>query len=148
VYKHREKSLASELPSIAAEFHLSRNNSVTAEDVHPGSNTKFWWSCGTCRHEWFSPVSARAAGHGCPKCGQRRRGALRAAPKHGASFADLFPEVATEWHPTLNQELTPNRVRPASGKIVWWKCAQGHEWEARIADRRRYGRCRQCRRAR
>ena len=51
------------------------------------------------------------------------------------SLADTHPEVAKQWHPTLNGELTPSDFTPGSGKKVWWKCPEGddHEWETKIS---------------
>ena len=62
-------------------------------------------------------------------------------PEQGQSLADLYPDVAKEWHPTLNGNLKPTDVRPKSGKLVWWRCSKGHEWQARICHRT-YDRCR------
>lgn len=50
-------------------------------------------------------------------------------------FVSDIPLLAKEWHPTKNGDLTPETVRSRSGRSVWWKCAQGHEWEARVANR-------------
>jgi hypothetical protein len=91
-------------------------------------------------------VYIRVAGHGCPRCADRRGARQRAIPRRGESFADLFPDQAKEWHPRRNGALLASHVRPASSKIVWWQCSRGHEWEARVADRRKYGSCRECRR--
>ncbi|OBK16768.1 zinc-ribbon domain-containing protein [Mycobacterium asiaticum] len=143
LYKHRAVSLATENPDLAAEFHPTKNADITAGQVHPGSNTTFWWKCGACGHEWQQKVSIRARGHGCPPCGVERRVRLRALPTPGNSFADLFPEVAKQWHPTRN-DLGPDEVAAASGKVVWWRCANGHEWQAKVVVRRVHGRCRQC----
>jgi len=46
------------------------------------------------------------------------------------SLAETHPEVAKQWHPTKNGDLTPNNVTPGSNKKVWWKCDKGadHEW--------------------
>jgi predicted metal-binding protein len=145
LYRFRAKSLASELPSLASEFHPDKNEGITPDKVHPGSNTTFWWMCAVCGHEWQQKVAIRVRGHGCPPCSVQRRAKKRAQPTPGKSFADLFPEVAKEWHPTLNGPLTASDVTPASGKIVWWQCPRGHEWQARVADRREFGRCKKCR---
>ena len=53
-------------------------------------------------------------------------------PKEGESLADLFPNIASEWHPTKNGDLTPDQVTKGSTKMVWWKCdvADDHEWKA------------------
>ena len=34
------------------------------------------------------------------------------------------PEIATQWHPTENGDLTPSDVKAGSGKKVWWKCPE------------------------
>ena len=62
-------------------------------------------------------------------------------PKAGESFGDLFPDIASEWHPTLNGDLTPINVVAGSGKKVWWKCSVNpeHEWEAVIGSRTKLG---------
>ncbi|MFL0289015.1 zinc-ribbon domain-containing protein [Mycobacterium sp. SMC-21] len=127
------------------EFDPKKNNGVKPEEVHPGSNTKFIWTCRDCGHEWSSMVWIRSAGHGCPKCSRKRGAAKRALPPPGGSFADLFPVPAVEWHPTRNAPLTAHDVRPASDRLVWWQCKRGHEWQARVVDRRKFGRCRECR---
>ena len=47
----------------------------------------------------------------------------------------MHPEVARQWHPGKNGDLTPDQVTPASGKKVWWRCKKNHEWIAAINDR-------------
>lgn len=44
-----------------------------------------------------------------------------------------------EWHPFFNLGVSPETLRPGSGKKVWWKCPEGHEWEAVIANRTKRG---------
>ena len=41
-----------------------------------------------------------------------------------------FPDVAAEWHPTLNGNITPHDVPFASNIKRWWLCAREHEWQA------------------
>src|ERR1035437_7119886 len=45
------------------------------------------------------------------------------------------PEIAKEWHPNKNGDLKLEDVSRSSGKKVWWKCKDGHEWAAVIANR-------------
>lgn len=55
-----------------------------------------------------------------------------------AGFNDLSmtePEIAAQWHPTLNGLLTPQMVTAGSHKKVWWLCAEGHVWKAAIYSR-------------
>ena len=60
-------------------------------------------------------------------------------PKPGESLADLFPEIAAEWHPRKNETLDPKEVTRASSNIFWWKCDKGpdHEWRASVNNRTR-----------
>jgi len=53
------------------------------------------------------------------------------------SLAETHPELAKQWHPSKNGELSPEKVSKGSNKKVWWKCPEGddHEWEAIIALR-------------
>jgi len=53
------------------------------------------------------------------------------------SLAEVNPELAKQWHPTKNGELTPGDVTHGSHKKVWWKCevADDHEWKSTIASR-------------
>lgn len=38
------------------------------------------------------------------------------------SLYNMYPELANEWHPTLNSKRTPERVYPNSNTKVYWKC--------------------------
>jgi hypothetical protein len=53
------------------------------------------------------------------------------------SLKDMYPTVASFWHPTKNGSLTPDKISHASGKRVWWKCpvADDHEWQTTVANR-------------
>ena len=38
------------------------------------------------------------------------------------------PDLAKEWHPTMNGGLTPSEIGFKSTKKVWWICPKGHSW--------------------
>ncbi len=54
------------------------------------------------------------------------------------NLATANPELAKEWHPTKNGDLTPSDVTPGSNKKIWWACSKGHEWKTAI-EHRSYG---------
>lgn len=60
------------------------------------------------------------------------------------SLQDVFPELAAQWHPTKNGDLTPDQITSQSNKKVWWKCIRGHEWSAIVCDRSRGNGCPYC----
>jgi predicted nucleic acid-binding Zn-ribbon protein len=141
----RGQSLAELMPQIAAEWHPTLNGELTPSDVVPGSGKKVWWRCSKCQHEWETVVNSRARGSGCRECWLVRKAVLRATPKQGQSFGDLYPEVAEEWHPTRNGDVKPTDVKPGSNKPRWWECRKcGHEWEVAPKDRRRGEQCPEC----
>jgi DNA-directed RNA polymerase subunit RPC12/RpoP len=51
----------------------------------------------------------------------------------------LAPKLVKMWHPVKNGKLTPVKVTPGSHRKVWWKCGEGHEWQATIANRAENG---------
>lgn len=59
-------------PTLAAEWHQSRNGHLKASDVTPGSGRKVWWACSR-EHEWQAAVYSRSKGNGCPFCAGKRR---------------------------------------------------------------------------
>jgi hypothetical protein len=66
-------SLASLNPTLAQEWHPTKNAHVTPEDVPPGSTKKIWWKCReNDEHEWEAQVRARTNGTGCPICANKK----------------------------------------------------------------------------
>jgi len=139
-----ENSLAKIKPSLASEWHPTKNAPLTPNDVTSGSGKKVWWRC--CRgHEWETTVSSRATSNrGCPYC------AGRYSSKE-YNLAVMYPDVAKEWHRSKNGPLSPEDVTPGSHRKVWWQCSRvpDHIWQATVANRtgRKSG-CPMCRRGR
>ena len=117
-----DNSLQAKSPKLSEQWHPTKNGNLTPNDVTPGSNKKVWWRCEK-GHEWVVPPNARMGkDSSCPYCSGRRACADN-------SLQALNPELAKQWHPTKNGDLTPSDVRPGSGKKAWWVCEKGHEWE-------------------
>ncbi len=124
--------LATTFPKVAAQWHPTHNGDLRPDQVSAGMNAKVWWRCEQ-GHQWEAVVNSRTSkGDGCPVCtGQTVL----------AGYNDLtttFPKVAAQWHPTRNADRTPDQVTAGSGTKVWWRCEEGHEWEAPV-DRRTSG---------
>ena len=74
-------------------------------------------------------------------------------PTKERSLAFLSPEIAKEWHPTLNGSLTPDDVFNGSSDKAWWQCqkVKDHIWKGQIKlrtrkDKKRSKGCRICNR--
>jgi hypothetical protein len=122
-------------PDLAQEWHPTKNGLVTPTDVALFSATKRWWFCKQ-GHEYEAAVYNRARGRGCPYC----------AGKMTTSLKIHNPLLAGEWHPTRNGSLTPEAIKPGSNRKVWWKCKEGHEWQAIVNMRNRGNGCPYCHR--
>lgn len=132
-------SLQARFPKIAQQWHPRKNGEITPNAVAPNSSKLVWWRClrRRCRHEWQSTVSNRKKGSGCPQC----------AGSIAPSLHDWAPDVAREWHPTKNGELTPRDVSRSSHSYAWWQCRRNgrHVWRAEIIKRGWIGRgCPMC----
>lgn len=128
----RKKTVA-DFPKIAAEWHPTKNEALKPDQIAAGSSKKCWWKCTKSPdHEWQATIANRAGSNktGCPFC----RG-LRVSVAN--SLATQFPDVAAEWHPSKNGDLTSGDVTRWSGRKVWWRCSvdSSHEWESTIANR-------------
>jgi len=121
--------LATTFPAVAKQWHPTRNADLTPDRVLVGTDAKAWWRC-ELGHVWKAAVRSRTSkGYGCP---------VHAGRKLLAGYNDLatrFPDVAAQWHPTRNADLTPDRVLAGSNTKAWWRCEQGHVWKVMISNR-------------
>ncbi len=69
---------------------------------------------------------------------------LREYTEKDGSILSLNPKLANEWNYERNGDLKPEYFAPNSGKKVWWKCSQGHEWQAVIQNRNKGIGCPYC----
>ena len=138
--------LATTHPELAVQWHPTRNGNLTPEDVTAGNDKKIWWQfpyddLKTGRHfdfEWQASITNRVKGNECP---------YLSGMAVWRGFNDLgttHPELAAQWHPTRNGNLTPKDVTAGSGRKVWWILSYDDKktgrhfdfsWEARINDR-------------
>ena len=127
----KSNSLAFLRPEIAAEWHPTLNGDLTPDGVTVGSSKKVWWKCHeVSNHKWQAAIDARTLGKtGCPYC--------YGSAVSGNSFAEVWPNLAKEWHPTKNGKLKPSEVSANSGKRIWWLCSanSSHEWATRVTNR-------------
>ena len=123
-------------PDISDQWHPIKNGSLTPEDVTPRSIKKVWWMCEK-RHEWEDIIRARTKyGNQCPYCYADRYKEY--------NLLALYPNIASQWHPAKNGQLSPGDVTPGSNKKVWWLCDKGHEWRTSIVLRTRGCNCPYC----
>lgn len=116
-------------PGVAAQWDKRKNGCLKPSDVAVSSNRPAWWRC-ELGHSYRATVSSRTQRKtGCPYCAGRK------VLKGFNDLETLYPDVAAQWHPSLNGALTPEMVTPGSNKKVWWQCSMGHVWKSVIYPR-------------
>lgn len=131
-------TLADLFPAVAKEWARDLNpEHLTPETVSPGCADVVLWKCLVCPEVWPTSPHARTRKmregrdtepSGCPAC-------LNQVARPWNCLATLRPDLAAEWHPSLNGERTAADVVPGSSQNVYWLCPEGHEWPARVFKR-------------
>lgn len=125
-----KKSLSETFPEIAMQWHPELNGGLTANMFSYGSKFKAWWVCPNGHEPYRTTINSRTSGCGCPACGAESRRVTKRKPRPGRSLSERFPEIAREWHPTKNGDLTPADVSYGSRSyMVWWLCPNGHSYQ-------------------
>ncbi len=123
-------SLATTNPDLAKEWHPKLNGTLTPSQVSSGSDKKVWWFCLEHNdHIYEARISSRNRGAICSVCAGR-------TVVNSNSLKELFPEIANEWHKTLNIKL-PTGFTARSNSAVYWQCSANpkHVWKAKICNR-------------
>ena len=141
--------LATTHPELAGQWHPTKNGELTPEDVTASTSKKVWWYLPydvpedypvahlRGKHydfEWEVPVGRRVNSVNAGKVGYP----FLTGRSIWIGFNDLQtvrPDLAIQWHPTKNGDLTPTDVTVKSAKKVWWQCSAGHEWESKVYGR-------------
>jgi len=132
--------LATVNPELAKQWHPTKNGKLTPYDIGAGSGKSVWWKCPVGEdHVWKGAIGKRNTGITCPICIGRK-------VVKSNSLGTLFPELAKQWHPTRNEDLTPYDVRPGSTIKAWWICYRGedHIWKTAVKDRTQGTNCPKC----
>lgn len=124
-----ETDLQTLFPEIACEFDADKNDRITPEKICAKSRRKVWWRCNS-GHSWQASVISRTnLKSGCPFCAGKR-------PVPGENdLGTVWPDLAAEWHPLKNRDFKPSDCTISSGRKVWWRCREGHEWQSVVSAR-------------
>jgi len=125
-------------------YHWCKINKKPFELVsneYKGCFSKLRWRClkESCGKIFEASWDNIFHGHGCGVCVGKQ-------VTLSNCLATKNPELASEWHPTKNGDLTPYDVTPGSNKRVWWQCSNNpkHEWKTIINHRNNGKGCPYC----
>lgn len=122
----------------------------TEDYVRPDGRREARWICECDCGNKVKIISSSLTDGGTVSCGcyqsseEKVKIRNKTLIKQKGSLLDVNPELAKEWHPTKNGNLTPSDVLPSSNQKVWWLCDYGHEWKASINGRTQGRGCRTC----
>ena len=139
------KSLLDEFPQIAKEWS-SKNEPLRPDQVYSRGKKNVWWDCPKCGKSYQKRVGHRTRnngnGEGCSCNGTRH------VDETNNLVALRGGWVNQLWDFELN-ENSPESFRPHSQHYAWFKCPNGHSFEALIGTvlgdlRSQSVRCRSC----
>ena len=120
--------------SLLLEWDYEKND-MDPSSIQKTSNRKVWWKC-VKGHEWKAVIANRVHGTRCPYCYTGNDTTIRDKSTFEKWCKETQNEkLLMEWDYDKNGDIRPDTVTKASHKKVWWKCAEGHEWEAQIKSR-------------
>lgn len=123
--------------NLEREWNYQKNKGITPRQIALGSHKKVWWKC-LEGHEWQAAMYHRVKGIGCPYCSGKK------VLSGYNDFETKYPKLAEQWNYERNGEAKPSMFTAHSGIKVWWKCIEGHEWEATINKRSEGKNCPYC----
>jgi hypothetical protein len=127
-----ESNFLRRCPEIAKEWHPTKNGDKKPEHFTYGSNEIIWWLCPINQHPPHpAKIKEKTRNNptGCPYCTGNK------VDKDTNSLLHLFPEIAKEWHPTMNGDKKPEHFTHGSNEIIWWLCPKQHAYDLPIKER-------------
>jgi hypothetical protein len=139
-------TLRQKYPDIDLYWHSTKNADLTPDTVAVRSRKIVWWSCPNDEsHAHQGKVVNKTQTYdrwhkwGCPFCSGKQIGSQK------VTLAIKRPDLATEWHPTKNGEITPDMIPPTTKTPYWWLCERNHEYQMQPKIRHLFDRgCPEC----
>lgn len=136
----KKSSVAVMSPELVPQWDVEKNNGMTPDSFSANAHTKVWWKCEK-GHSWQADISSRYRRLGCPYCSGQRT--ITGENDFKSWCNKNMPNLLNEWNFERNT-VNPSDISKTNNKKVWWKCSEGHEWEASIANRVHGTRCPYC----
>lgn len=114
----KKNAMLSHRSELFYEWDFEKNDELGLDvyRITKASTKEVWWVCPDCESNYDMFVDYRISKNSnCPYCRGYR-------VNHTNSLASLRPDIAKEWHPTKNGDLTPHDVTCGRAKRVWWAC--------------------------
>lgn len=124
----KENGLAARRPDLLKYWDYDKNVGIDPAFVSCDSRQEYYWKCPK-GHSYKTSTHVKFAMSGCPIC-------LNKKVVVGLNdLATTHKELLKEWDYEKNIDISPTEVVAGSSKKVWWKCEEGHSWQAEIRKR-------------
>lgn len=110
---------------------LNNKNYELLSNEYKSNTHKLIWKCHKedCGEIFEANWDSILSGRKCSYCASKKVGISNC-------LATTNPELAKEFHPTKNGNLTIYTITSGSSRKVWWKCSKcSHEWKSDVAGR-------------
>jgi len=114
----KDNAMLKHSPHLFKEWNFEKNEKLLLDvyEVNKNRCIKAWWICSKCNSNFDMLIRERAVRHSnCPYCSGKRI-------NHTNSLGSLRPDLASQWHPTKNGDISPNEVSCSNRKSIWWYC--------------------------
>jgi Probable Zinc-ribbon domain len=126
----KNNSLFHKYPTLAEEWHPSKNDELLPTQLTSNSRKKVWWLC-AYKHEWIASPNNRIQSGIEKKCGF----CLNQRVHKDNCLSTVDPQLASELHPTKN-DLNADQIIYGSNKKFWWLCSIcKYEWKTGVDKR-------------
>ena len=140
VFTIKELSLENTNPEVAKEWNYEKNGDLKPNQFYSTSSRKVWWKC-PIGHDYEATISHRTIDkNNCPYCSNEK------LLKGYNDLSTTNPELLEIWNYQKNSNLGiyPDNIFAGSHKKVWWKCDNGHSYEAITYNVAKGRRCPYC----
>lgn len=127
-----QKSNPYTIQNIKLWCKLNNKSFELLSDIFEIGDKKLKWKCLSkdCGEIFYMDWENIYQNRNCPYCSGHKVGLSNC-------LATKNPDLAKEWHPTKNGDLTPYDVTANNDKKIWWRCKynSNHVWNAIVSSR-------------
>lgn len=129
--------LKDKYPELYAQINMTtfkEEFNMDPEMLTCGSNKKIQWKCPN-GHEFYRPINERT------RWADTENSIYDTDCSQCNTLGYIHPDIAAEWHPTKNGDLTPFDVGASVVRVVWWQCPEypEHVYDMSINSRSKSG---------
>ena len=128
----KANSVAAVFPELVKEWDTEKNEGVTPDAFSSKNNKKVWWKC-EYGHSWLATINSRGVHKlGCPYCAGQK--VISGYNDFESWCKENNPDLLCEWDYEKNI-ARPNEIPKTYKAKMFWRCREGHKWEATVYNR-------------